>query len=385
MRIYRQHDADGRPVELVRMQCRGQEPPSQSVIVQPESGLDITNVAWGPWPWHSRAIGHASPAMIRERSGTLFGALSVLPAWNTTTLPGYDELTGLHAGLSGLAPTNGYEVSEGKDQYGAWESEIRAQYDLSLAAITGNVFSQSGVIDRMVSLSNDLLVREDVITTNRACYMAHLEHPNIRFQEGDRVLLNLDLLSAVGSSLCFYDRDGQTPEGMNIFRGASEEVFHEPRAERCFLLYLKPNKHGAIPVLVRNGFGSYGLGFVHYPPPDWPTFTMVWFSPMCQTDGVGVGSIEFASTLPLGARRNHQLKLLRLMEKDERAKFRTEVHFLSGQHAVREFAREHDIIVRKSDYPKQILPDRETWSDTSYDPATNTFDNLRRAAGIKVD
>lgn len=344
-----------------------------SVDVQPDSGMDITAIRGAKREFLTRAAGNCDRSYVRESLGTLREALSVLPAWNSTPLPGYDSLTGLHAGLSGLAPIDEsflFESPRGAEI-------VTATYDLSGAAITGNAFSIAALLERSVSLFPSgggepvALKRTDTMIAKRKCLAGFLDHPNTILLPGDRVLYNPKCLVKVAGKPCIFDRDGKTPSGLNILQGVGRKVFDKALPERCLLSYMRCSDNGPIPAMLLSKSGTSGIGIIHEPDRAKGSFMMVWISPMGPEPGQGVCSIEFATTLPLGVTRNSELKMMVELGKNEQMIRETTLYFLESKKDVDWFVKKYGIETDPSYYSKEITQD------------TPSFDRLRHAAGIK--
>lgn len=356
-----------------------------SVQVQPSSGLDAATIRGAKRQFLERSTGPTDRDHIVALSGTLLGALKTLPAWPSTVSPGYDPLTGLHPGLSGAYPIGGEYFLETGRACGGGCQTVSAAYDLSGTAITGNIFSLPATIKRSISLIQRFeepvkLVRTDILWATRDCKLGHLEHPNFVLLPGDRVLTNLDLVPTADGELCIFDRDGTTPDGLNIFQGLGQEAFEGHVPERCLLTYLRKTGD-VLAMLLLDASGQSGLGVVHYSDHSDGSFAMVWVSPMGPSADQGVGSIEFATTLQLGATRNNELGLLLRLEAGQSITRITSLHFLDTKELVASFIRTYGITEDASLYPKSIGPD--TYGKIEdYDPGKATFNNLRAVAGI---
>lgn len=348
---------------------------------QLDSGLDISHITGTRWPFHCRSVPDsvADGAYVRASLGTLYHALGVLPAWNSTTLPGFHEHTGLHAGLSGI--TTAREVMPRDIDGGA---SITVGYNIG-PGITGNYFSQAIYATRTVMLYEEplgnqkcvIIARDDEFEMQRECHMGHLEHPNVKFRRGDRICYN------PGALTCLRDRDGETPRGLNPFAGFDPEALSQFHAERCFLLHVLQvcpmGGESVVPMLLLAEDGT-GLGFNSLPSENLPSWVMCWFSAMSDTDGEGVGSIEFG-TLPFGAERAIALGLMPKLPKGAVVRRRTKIYLLDTPELVAAFVSRYGIETDASRYPTDIGPDADP-TLSRYDQATSEFPALRAAAGL---
>lgn len=353
-----------------------------TVAVDPDCGMDLLWAEGAPRPFlDPRVIGRVTdPASRLAMASTLHGGLAGLSMYTQTPLAGFQPgLTSLHHGLIGQPPDDlVWRIPMDPDEVG-----IEASYTIG-TAITGNpALAQRLAVEqtiKMGSVSTGEVGHEILTITRNAHYEALVEswlylldHPNYLIQRDDCIRFNTQGRWHV------YDRDGVTPPGHNAFTGLNPELLGRNVPERCFLCWLEPYE-GEVSVLVYNPTQG-SLGFTYATCSTYPSWVMVWSSPICDLPGYGVGSIEYG-VLPFGAERSHKLGLVRPLAQRHGVRRSCQIHFLPTEAEVRWFANDFRIDLDPNSYPTEIGPDWDEEEQGPFDPDKCNWPTLRAAAGL---